>query len=105
MVRRVETLPEVLFLGSFSFPKGDAVAKNFRGHALALRCAGFSVGFLLDQLYGREEDRQPDGSYDYRGVPYWPVRRSFRTRPRPSRTYLRLCRQAIGVQLFWVRDH
>ncbi len=68
-------LPEVLLVGDFRFPEGDAGANLMRGHSVAIQNAGYSVGALPDQVGGREEDRQADGGYAYRGVPYWPVRR------------------------------
>jgi glycosyltransferase involved in cell wall biosynthesis len=75
LVEPSAALPEVLLVGDFRFPEGDAGANLMRGHSVAIQDAGYSVGMLPDQVDGRQEDRQPDGGYAYRGVPYWPVRR------------------------------
>lgn len=73
MVTGAKKLPEVILLGEFPFPTGSAASNNLRGHCLAIRQAGFSVGVLPNQAAGNTRDIQPDGTYLFRGVQYWPL--------------------------------
>ena len=66
------TSPEVIYVGSFVFPDGDAGATRVVGMGKALREAGFSVLVAGTERRGRPEDRQANGQFVYQGFPYLP---------------------------------
>jgi glycosyltransferase involved in cell wall biosynthesis len=72
--------PLIVFAGFICLPQESAATNRNIYMATALREAGYDVWFLVEKPAGREEDRQPDGTYWYRGFRYIPigVPRSFR---------------------------
>jgi glycosyltransferase involved in cell wall biosynthesis len=62
--------PKVFYLGSFRFPDGDAAAARVLGIGKALREAGARVIFGGWEKAGRQQDRQPDGSYRFQDFQY-----------------------------------
>ena len=64
--------PDIVYVGSFRFPDGDAGATRVRGMGKALREAGFDVLFAGVEKRGRPEDLQPDGRFCYDGFSYVP---------------------------------
>jgi glycosyltransferase involved in cell wall biosynthesis len=62
--------PDIIFVGEFNFPEGCAAAFRVFGLGKALQEAGFSVLYLGYEKQPRQEDRQADGTYIYRGLPY-----------------------------------
>ena len=63
--------PQVLYVGNFCFPNGDAGGLRVQRIGKALREAGYQVAFAGSET-GREEDRQPDGGFRYQGFAYVP---------------------------------
>lgn len=72
-MQRAGDTPEILYVGGFRFPEGDAAAARVLGIAKALRCAGYSVRFCSGGRSARDSDRTSDGAYEYDGFPYVPV--------------------------------
>ena len=68
--RDMNRAPDIIFVGEFQFPEGDAGALRVLGIGRALRDAGFNVLFIGRNQPGRPEDVQADGSYAYQGFPY-----------------------------------
>jgi len=62
--------PEVVFVGAFYFPDGNAAATRVLHVGKALRDAGLRVAFAGMEHRPRPEDRCADGTYRYRGFPY-----------------------------------
>lgn len=68
-----ETQAEVVVVGQFLFPDGDAPGSYVLGLGRALRGAGFSVAFAGRERSGRPADLGADGVYRYDGFPYVPT--------------------------------
>ncbi len=64
--------PDIVYVGSFRFPGGDAGGTRVLGIGTALREAGFSVLFAGVEKRGRPEDLQADGRFSYQGFSYLP---------------------------------
>lgn len=60
----------ILYLGSFRFPNGDAAGARVLNNARALRLAGHSIEFISWGGEEREEDLCEDGIYRYDGFVY-----------------------------------
>jgi hypothetical protein len=101
-VARTTVSPDIVYVGSFRFPDGDAAATRVRGIGKALREAGFGVLFAGVEKRGRPEDLQPDGRFCYDGFSYLPeqdlgdtrvarLKRAWLTHFAGSSTIRRLC--------------
>ena len=73
--------PNVLYVGNFCFPDGDAGGSRVQAVGKALRDGGYEVAFVGSEPEGRAEDRQPDGGYRYQGLAYVPENRENTARP------------------------
>ena len=63
----------ILIGGRILFPEGDPASARLLGMAKALQEAGYDPLVLSGVSAGREEDRQSDGAFRFRGVGYIPT--------------------------------
>jgi glycosyltransferase involved in cell wall biosynthesis len=66
----ITPIPEIIIIGDFGFPYGDAGANLLRGHCAALLAAGFTVGMLpkVDRC-----GKLDDSPRIYKNVKYWEI--------------------------------
>jgi glycosyltransferase involved in cell wall biosynthesis len=66
--------PEIIYVGGFRFPDGDAGAARVRGIGLALSDAGYEVAFAGIEDQASPDDLLPDGTACRDGLPYYPAK-------------------------------
>lgn len=66
-------MASIIYVGTFTFPEGDAAAARVLGIGKALRDAGYTVSYIGIEVNGRPEDLLPDGRYVYQNFSYSPV--------------------------------
>ncbi|MCC6126715.1 MAG: glycosyltransferase [Pirellulales bacterium] len=64
----------ILYVGNFFFPDGDAGGSRVRGIGLALRDAGYSVAFAGSEYSAPPEDLRADGLHCRDGLCYCPAK-------------------------------
>jgi len=94
---------QIIYVGLFRFPTGDAAAVNVYSIGKALRDSGYDVIFAPGNSANRPQDRIDDASYTYGGFQYYP-QSEFRTVPlAPLRRLIRYL--AVGTNtLRWLRS-
>ena len=66
----ITPIPEIIIIGDFGFPYGDAGANLLRGHCAALLSAGFTVGMLPKVDRSGKLDDSPK---IYKNIKYWEI--------------------------------
>jgi glycosyltransferase involved in cell wall biosynthesis len=74
MSRSTAIEAEIIYVGGFRFPDGDAGAARVRGIALALRDAGYAVAIAGVEDRASPDDIQLDGTACREGLPYYPAK-------------------------------
>ncbi|CAN7218174.1 glycosyltransferase [Variovorax paradoxus] len=100
----LEHRQQVVIMGTFRFPEGDAAAARVLGIGKTLRQSGYEVHFAGWEENGRSEDRCDEGKFSYQGF-YYSSQNQFRLkRLNPISRLLKYLTMGVGA-IGWLRRY
>lgn len=99
-----ESKPQIVIMGTFRFPEGDAAAARVLGIGKSLRQNGYEVHFAGWEEAGRQEDSCSEGRFSYQGF-YYSSQNQFRSKKlNPILRLIKYLTMGVGA-IGWLRRY